>query len=209
MLTLCNKTYFCLTLSHLILLILPSQRAWTLSIFLAEEWIKTNQSAMPICQWLKMTAHRFIIKKPVANTHSPVCSRAARPRFANGRPVTWFNIQIDSLSHALREPACTKSWTAGPVPSMDMDMDGTSLLQTFAVSHLCGEPVGATLLSLSPVISFTPLAIYKTVFGWPCYFRQGCVLYWRMHCAFFIGRGCFFQVLSPHHMERFGNIWTI
>lgn len=139
--------------SHL--LILPSQQAWSLSIFLAEEWIKTNQSTMPICQWLKMTAHRFIIKRPVANTHSPVCSRAAWPQFANGWSVTWFNIQIDSLSHALREPTCTKT-AAGPVSSMDMDMDGTALLQTFAVSDLCWEHVGTTLLSLSPVISFTP-----------------------------------------------------
>lgn len=38
----------------------PQQGAWSLSIFLAEEW---NQSTTPLHQWLKMSARWFIIKK--------------------------------------------------------------------------------------------------------------------------------------------------
>lgn len=141
--SLCNKTYFCLLLSHLVLSILPSQQAWSLSIFLAEEWIKANQSTTAIRLWLKLTARWFIIKKAVASVHSPICSRAAQPLFANGWPVTWFNIQIDSLSHALRKPTCTKN-AAGALPSK-LNMDGTALLQTFVVSDLCWEIVLASL----------------------------------------------------------------
>lgn len=138
-----------------------------------------------------MTAHWFSIKKAVANVHSPICSRAAQPLFANGRPVTWFNIQIDSLPHALRKLTCTKT-AAAPLPS-GLNMDGTTLLQTFVVSDLCWEYVGAAPLSLSPVISFTPLVIHKTVSSWSFYSRQGCFPpYSLMHCAFFTTTRCFF-----------------
>lgn len=100
------------------------------------------ESTMSIHQFLKMTARWFIIKEPVTNIHSPICSRAAWPPLWL---VTWFKIQIDSLSHALKEPTCTKT-AAGPLPSkLNMDGYGRTDLQTFVFSDLCWERVGATL----------------------------------------------------------------
>lgn len=68
----------------------PQQEAWSLSIFLAEDW---NELTTPLHEWLKMSTHWSVIKKPAASVHPPMslCSAWAPCSLMTG-PMTHLNL---------------------------------------------------------------------------------------------------------------------